>query len=48
MEDQHEPTRTEPERPVDTLIRKIGNRKPTDEEMQLLMMHMLLELREDD
>jgi len=48
MEDQHEPIRTEPERPVDTLIRTIGDRKPTDREMQLLMLHMLLELQEDD
>lgn len=48
MEDQHGPTGTEPERPVDMLIRRIGDRKPTEEEMQLLMLHMLLELQGDD
>ena len=48
MEYQHEQIRTEPERPIDALIRSIGDRKPTDKELQLLMMFMLLELQGDD
>ena len=48
MEENHEPIRTEPETPIEALLRKIGDRRPTDSEMRLLMLLTLLELQGDD